>query len=192
MTVFSRMVIPLLVILALALGAETYTRMRIAEDLRQQIHSLSGQVSRAESTANEAAAAAKEAAKQAAIAADQARASAAEVDKIASQASSQAALQKNAAPPVGPDMLTGKALATLVCAACHIVSSDQPTEPVLRPPAPDFRDIARRPGTTDAGLREFLARPHGAHEKMPGQYLLDSQVTLLADYIMSLRNQPAR
>lgn len=189
MTIFSRMIFPLIVILALALGAESYTRMRIAEDLRQQIHSLSDQVSGASSTATKAATTAEEAAKKAATLADQARASAAEARQIVDQAASQATPQKETTSPVGPDGLTGKSLAVLICAACHVVSADQPTEPVLRPPAPDFREIARRPSTTDAGLRELLARPHGPHEKMPSQDLMDFQVTLLAGYIMSLRGQ---
>lgn len=189
MTIFNRMVFPLVVILAAALGAESYTRIRVAEDLRQQIQGLSDQLIRADATATKAGAAAETAADKAAALADQARASAAEARQIVDQAAARAMPPREAAAPVGPDMLTGKALATLLCAVCHVVSSDQPTEPLRQPPAPDFRRIASRPGTTDASLRDFLARPHGPNEKMPDQGLMDSQVTVLTGYILSLRNQ---
>lgn len=95
----------------------------------------------------------------------------------------------SAGEPVGPDLLTGKALATLLCAVCHVVASDQPTEPLRQPAAPDFRQIANRPGTTEASLRDILARPHGPSEQMPEQGLVGSQVTVLVGYIMSLRAQ---
>ena len=31
----------------------------------------------------------------------------------------------------------------------------------MRPPAPNFVDIASRPDVTEASLRDFLAKPHG-------------------------------
>lgn len=84
----------------------------------------------------------------------------------------------------------GSALARSVCAPCHVVSSGQPSEPLLKNPGPSFDQIANS-GAVDAdGLRVFLASPHadmGPHARMANPRLADYQIERLVAYIMSLR-----
>ena len=184
------------VVIAAAVGAETYLREEIS-DLRRTVADVA---TKADAAAT-AATAADTAAKQAAAKADQADASAQQAKAAADQAQAVATAAKAAtdrqvsavpaqtASPAGPatDIATGRDLALQICSACHVVAADQHFAPTLRPPAIDFRAVANRPTTTAATLRAFLSAPHG---KMPDAMLVNDQITALADYLMSLRTQP--
>ncbi len=91
------------------------------------------------------------------------------------------------------DVAQGHHLATLICSACHVAASDQPFEPILRPPAPSFVAIAQRPSTTAESVQKFLATTHrdiSNPQGMPNPQLLDSQVRQLTAYLVSLRKRP--
>lgn len=86
----------------------------------------------------------------------------------------------------------GQHLAFKFCAACHIVSPSQPDLPILRPPAPSFRAIAKRPGTTAQSVREFLLTTHKSLDtlsNMPNPELTQDQAASVADYLVSLKMQ---
>ncbi len=90
----------------------------------------------------------------------------------------------------GGDAQEGHRLAVKICASCHVVAWDQRFPPVLRNPAPSFRTIANRPGTTAASLRNFISTTHetiATPANMPNPELTDDQVTALVSYILSLR-----
>lgn len=84
----------------------------------------------------------------------------------------------------------GKAFALSVCAACHVVSSDQQSPPILRKPALRFDAIAKKPTTTAQWLRTFLTTTHVSVENsngMPNPQLADYQIEEVISYILSLR-----
>ncbi len=96
------------------------------------------------------------------------------------------------APALGGEgkIAEGRALALRVCAACHVVADDQIVAPTLKPPAPPFAEIAARPNVTEAFLRDFLTRPHGAartSRAMPGFLMPSSQADAAIAYLMSLK-----
>jgi mono/diheme cytochrome c family protein len=91
------------------------------------------------------------------------------------------------------DPAAGRQLVLGVCAACHVVAADQPTAPKLQPPAPSFAEIANRPGTTTASVRQFLLTTHRTLRtppQMPSMLLSDQEAGAAAAYIMTLRRQP--
>jgi mono/diheme cytochrome c family protein len=91
------------------------------------------------------------------------------------------------------DLRDGRSLALNVCAACHVVSSEQPRPPVLQPPAPSFREIAARPGVTAKSLGTFLLTTHKTLKtppNMPSMLLSDDEATSVVTYILSLKKQP--
>jgi mono/diheme cytochrome c family protein len=84
----------------------------------------------------------------------------------------------------------GHQFALVVCAACHIVATDQKTPPILRSPGPSFDTIANRPGTTADSLKNFLATTHAeiaGAAGMPNEQLADYQTDEVISYILSLR-----
>ena len=84
----------------------------------------------------------------------------------------------------------GKALALKLCATCHDVANDQKQAPLLRPSAPSFREIAERPTTDAASLRDFLNSTHNSVSHpaaMPNPELSADQITEVSAYILSLR-----
>ena len=88
------------------------------------------------------------------------------------------------------DVLAGKRLAIMICAACHVASRDQPSEPILQPPAPDFESIAQRASASADMLQNFLATTHrdiGNPKGMPNPQLLDYQAREIVSYVLSLR-----
>jgi mono/diheme cytochrome c family protein len=94
---------------------------------------------------------------------------------------------------VTDDVQQGQRIAMLICSNCHIVARDQPSEPMLRPPAPSFESIARRSTTSTDSVRTFLATTHrdvSNPEGMPNTRLLDRQIRQVAAYLLSLRKQP--
>jgi len=87
----------------------------------------------------------------------------------------------------------GHRLALLICAACHVAAADQPSAPILRPPAAPFASIALRPDVSAASLQTYLTTTHpslGNAQRMPNPDLVDAQARQLAAYILSLRAKP--
>lgn len=86
----------------------------------------------------------------------------------------------------------GREVADKICAACHVVASDQKQAPVSKPPAPSFEQIARGPKGDDWTLRTFLASTHSSishPDAMPNPQLSDDQIRDVTAYILSLREQ---
>ncbi|MBV8120025.1 MAG: cytochrome c [Alphaproteobacteria bacterium] len=79
------------------------------------------------------------------------------------------------------DAASGRAIAQLWCAGCHVIGGKQ-TGTVPQGP-PSFIAIAKSGLDTDQ-LRTFLAHPHGA---MPDLALTRSEIDNLILYIQSLR-----
>ncbi len=75
----------------------------------------------------------------------------------------------------------GEVLARHWCAACHIVSDDQPRG---ADNVPTFSNIASRPDFNPAQLARFLRDPH---PKMPDMQLSTYESDDLAAYIASLK-----
>jgi mono/diheme cytochrome c family protein len=99
----------------------------------------------------------------------------------------------NAQPSKADPVAAGRDIALKICANCHVVAEDQESAPLLKPPAPSFAEIAARPGTNEASLRDFLARPHGEarrSSRMPAFTLGEFQIAPLVAYIESLRPTP--
>ena len=91
------------------------------------------------------------------------------------------------------DVREGHRWAVTICTYCHVVSSDQANDTILRPPAPSFESIAQRKDFSADYLRTFLATTHRAVEAakgMPNPQLLDSQIRQVAAYMLSLRRNP--
>jgi mono/diheme cytochrome c family protein len=87
----------------------------------------------------------------------------------------------------------GRQIALKVCSACHVVATVQEYPPLLNPPAPPFAEIANRANMTRASLRHFITSTHWDEKAvpltMPNAELLDSQVTDVVTYILSLPSQ---
>ena len=77
--------------------------------------------------------------------------------------------------------LAGHALARQWCAACHLVA---PGEGRASDAAPAFEAVARRPSTTETGLRVFLQSPH---QRMPNYTLTRQETDDVVAYILGLR-----
>jgi len=76
----------------------------------------------------------------------------------------------------------GKALSLQWCAACHLVSSDQPV--AASDSQPSFYDLAADQTWNEASLKTFLADPH---PKMPDMSLGNQEIANIARYIQSLK-----
>ena len=86
----------------------------------------------------------------------------------------------------------GHAFALLVCAACHVVASDQEAPPILRIPGPSFDVIANNSDTTAESLHAFLSTTHAkiaTATNMPNPQLADYQMSEVITYILSLRRK---
>ena len=96
----------------------------------------------------------------------------------------------SAQEPKADPVAAGRDIALKICANCHVVAGDRGSAPLLSPPAPSFADIAARPTTNEAFLRDFLGKPHGEarrSSKMPAFTLGEFQIAPLVAYIESLR-----
>jgi len=96
----------------------------------------------------------------------------------------------NAQPSKADPVAAGRDIALKICANCHVVADDQESAPLLKPPAPSFAEIAARPATNEASLRDFLGKPHSEARrtsKMPLFTLGEFQIAPLVAYIESLR-----
>jgi mono/diheme cytochrome c family protein len=88
------------------------------------------------------------------------------------------------------DVAAGRALSLRLCTSCHVVASGQENAPLLRPPAPDFRTIANRPGVSAAALSRFLRETHSSLRstaEMPNPELTDDQVREAVAFLLRLR-----
>ena len=89
----------------------------------------------------------------------------------------------------------GHDFALRICSNCHVVAVDQASPPLMKPPAPGFAEIAARPQTTEAQLRDFLGKPHGEarqNSKMPAFMLADFQIRQVVAYLGSLKPDKER
>jgi mono/diheme cytochrome c family protein len=89
----------------------------------------------------------------------------------------------------------GHAFALLVCAACHVVASDQESPPILRNPGPNFDMIANKPTTTAESLQAFLSTTHakiGVPGGMPNPRLADYQMSCAIPTIATSRSSASR
>ena len=104
-----------------------------------------------------------------------------------------AAFPANAEEPKKADEIDkGRHLATVVCAVCHVVASDQPDRPRLHPPAPSFQSIAQRKDINAKTLEDFLRTTHRGLDEpkgMPNPILLPSQIKEVSAYLLSLRKE---
>jgi len=84
----------------------------------------------------------------------------------------------------------GEDVARNVCAACHLVASDQPP-PLLSHVATSFSEIANRPGVSEQSLRKFILTTHWDGKTvpvtMPNPMLTPEQARAVARYILSKR-----
>jgi mono/diheme cytochrome c family protein len=84
----------------------------------------------------------------------------------------------------------GHKLAVIVCANCHVAAADQPSRPILQPPAASFESVAQRKSADAAWLENFLKTTHRGLDQpngMPNPQLLDFQIKQVTDYLLSLR-----
>jgi hypothetical protein len=93
--------------------------------------------------------------------------------------------------PHDPIVARGEHIARLVCSACHIVAVDQEFPPMLTKPAPDFQDLANRPGVTSKSVERFVTHTHWDLDSipmsMPDPMVNRDEAYAVALYIMSLR-----
>lgn len=92
--------------------------------------------------------------------------------------------------PAADAIRSGHDFALKVCAACHVVASDQKGAPILKHPAPSFAEIVKRKDFSEQSLRKLLSAPHGGlgrHGKMPNPMLVDYQIDEIAAYMLSLK-----
>ncbi len=86
---------------------------------------------------------------------------------------------------------SGHDFALKVCAACHVVATDQMSPPILKPPAPSFLALVRRGDISETSLRKLLSTPHGnlgRAKKMPNPQLADFQIDKVVAYLLSLKS----
>jgi mono/diheme cytochrome c family protein len=86
---------------------------------------------------------------------------------------------------------SGHDFALKVCAACHVVATDQISPPILKPPAPSFAAIVKHGDVSEASLRKLLSTPHGnlgRSAKMPNPQLADFQIDKVVAYLLSLKS----
>jgi mono/diheme cytochrome c family protein len=86
----------------------------------------------------------------------------------------------------------GHDFALKVCAACHVVASDQQSQPILKPPAPPFSMIVKNANISEPSLRKLLQSPHGnvgRKGKMPNPQLADYQIDEVVAYLLDLKHR---
>ena len=106
---------------------------------------------------------------------------------LAGGAASPALAQESQSDPIA----SGHDFALKVCAACHVVATDQMSPPILKPPAPSFLTLVRHGEVSEASLRKLLSTPHGnlgRAKKMPNPQLADFQIDKVVAYLLSLKS----
>ena len=81
------------------------------------------------------------------------------------------------------DPAAGADLAHEVCAVCHLVAEDQPTDPGV---GPSLIEVAGHPATTELSLRAFLQTPHAT---MPNLMLTPEETDDIVAYLLSLKDE---
>ena len=81
------------------------------------------------------------------------------------------------------DPQAGADLAQEVCAVCHVVAAEQPSDPGV---GPSFLEIADHPATTELSLRAFLQTPHAT---MPNLMLTPEETADLIAYVLTLKGE---
>ena len=81
------------------------------------------------------------------------------------------------------DSVVGRSLSGEYCMTCHVIS---PASGSGWTDAPSFVSIARRPGTTQAGLSAMIQKPHA---DMLNDQRPKPEADAIAAYIMSLRRR---
>lgn len=84
------------------------------------------------------------------------------------------------------DAAAGKVLALHNCASCHVVAANQDVAPMPNY-GPKFSDVANRPTTTAASLRDFLSHHHH-YANMPSPSLTPTGLSNVVAYILTLRH----
>ena len=80
------------------------------------------------------------------------------------------------------DARQGKVIAERWCSGCHVVEHEQMTAPIDQ--APTFASLAARPDFSAGKLALLLLEPH---PNMPKLMLSRSEITDLAEYILTLK-----
>lgn len=98
----------------------------------------------------------------------------------------------HADPQPDTGLARGEHIARSVCSACHYVADNQEFPPLMNPPAPSFKEIANRSGTTLSGVRHFVTTthwdpPYSLPLKMPDLMLMPGEADDVARYLLSLR-----
>jgi mono/diheme cytochrome c family protein len=86
-------------------------------------------------------------------------------------------------PAQAQNVQTGKAIAQMWCANCHVVDKSQ--HPSGNDAVPSFPAIARMSSTTAASLAAFLTTPH---PRMPNYELSRQEIRDVSAYILSLQD----
>jgi mono/diheme cytochrome c family protein len=91
------------------------------------------------------------------------------------------------------DVEAGRHLALFACTGCHVVTPDQPFNPIYQgePHPPDFKDIANRPNVSAASLQKHLEALPAVPQKsgMPNQDLTGEELHNVVAFILSLRDK---
>lgn len=88
------------------------------------------------------------------------------------------------------DLQLGRKVAMMVCANCHVVAADQPSRPLLVPPARSFESIAQDERFTVESVEKFLTTTHRGLDRprgMPNPELIEPHLKAVAAYLLSLR-----
>jgi mono/diheme cytochrome c family protein len=91
--------------------------------------------------------------------------------------------------PNASDVEKGHELAIHICAICHVAAPDQPSKPIMRPPAPSFASIVRQRTFDAESLTHFIKTTHRGLDNplgMPNPDLVDYQIKQIVAYFLSL------
>jgi len=91
-----------------------------------------------------------------------------------------------------PDVRLGRKVALMVCANCHVVAPDQPSKPILTPPAQSFEAIAQDERVTVESVEKFLTTTHRGLDEpqgMPNPELMEQHLKAVTAYLLSLRKK---
>lgn len=89
----------------------------------------------------------------------------------------------------------GRALAHMICGACHVISDSGKETPVTRFPAPSFPELAGRASFSADQLRELLSSNHrrvGPDQTMRNPRLAPYQIDEIVAFFETLRAERAR
>lgn len=90
------------------------------------------------------------------------------------------------------DTSTGRDFSVEFCAACHVVTSTQRAPTIYHGATPSFAQIANKPTSTAASLRQFVRTTHATITRpldMPELEVTDYQLDEIIRYILSLRRK---